>query len=164
MRIMDEDMFPDYEPKRTPDTIFDYGLSPDSKVLEIFDKLEVKRSGLFPIMELKNLKVAIKLFHKYAEEAEKNLGEYREGNVILGAPEKEYIPSEAALIVSELGKLIQNLLFNPPHEDVDAYKKKNGIKDQQLIYHEISFDHMDVMGSGRFFYAHRMDERVRLNL
>ena len=56
MRIMDEDMFPDYEPKRTPDTIFDFGLAPDSKIQQIFDELEVKRSGLFPIMELKHLK------------------------------------------------------------------------------------------------------------
>lgn len=156
-------MFPDYEPKRTPDTIFDFGLPPDSKIIKIFNKLDVNRSGLFPTMELKSLKTAINLFHKYVEEAEKNLGEFREGNPILGAPEEEYIPSEAALIVSELGKLIQNLMFNAPRKDWDDYVKKNGLENQELIYHEIEFDHMDVMGSGRFFYAHRVEERYRLS-
>ncbi len=161
---MDEDMFPDYEPKRTPDTIFDYGIAPDSELKKILDTLEVKRSGHFPTMELKNLKPAIRFFHKYFKDAENNLGEYRNGNMILGAPEKEYIPSEAALIVSEIGKLIQNLLFNIPYAELEDYKKKNGIKSQQLIYHEIIFDHMDVMGSGRFFYAHRREERFCMNL
>ena len=161
---MNEDIFPDYEPKRTPDTIFDYGIPPDSKIHEIFNKLEVKTTGLFPTMELKNLKTAIKLFHKYSEEAENNPGEYRKGNMVLGAPEKEYIPSEVALIVSEIGKLIQNVLFNVPYAELEEYKTKNKIQPQQLIYHEINFDHMDVMGSGRFFYAHRMEDRFYMNL
>jgi len=160
---MQEDIFPDYEPKKTPDTIFDFGIPPDSRIFEIFNKLEVNQSGLFPTMELKNLKTALEIFNKYTEEAEKNPGEFRKGNPILGAPEDEYIPSEAALIVSELGKLIQNVMFNSPRKDFEDYKKKNDIQDQELIYQEIEFDHMDVMGSGRFFYAHRVKERYRLN-
>ena len=54
-------------------------------------------------------------------------------------------------------------MFNAPRNEFDEYMKKNEIKDQQLIYHGIEFDHMDVMGSGRFFYAHRVKERYRLN-
>ena len=160
-------MFPDYEPKRTPDTIFDFGLPPDSKIFEIFDKLDVNRGILFPTIELKSLKTAIKLFHKYYEEAENNPGEFREGNPVLGAPEEEYIPSEAALIVSELGTLIRNLICNLDeqltHEEMDNFKKKEGILDEQLVYHEIQFNHLDVMGSGRFFYAHRVEERYHLS-
>ena len=161
---MDEEMFPDYEPKISPDTIYDYGIAPDSRIQEILNDLEVKRDGLLPSMELKHLDLSINIFNDYVKKAEKNPGDYREGNIILGAPEKDYIPSEAALIVSEIGKLIQHLMLSTSLNEIEIYKKENDIQDQQLIYHEINFDHMDVMGSGRFFYAYRTDERISLNL
>jgi len=162
--MADKELFPDYEPKRTPDTIFDFGIPSDSKLNTIFEKLEVDKRDNFPIMELKQLKKALQIFREYENEAEKNPGGYRKGNLILGAPKKEYISSVAALIVSELGKLLRNLMKNIPSSQIQEYKEKNKISDQELIYNEIYFTHSDVMGSGRFFYAERKKEKVSINL
>ena len=116
-------MFPDYQPKNTLDIIFDYGVDPDSRLDEVLNELGVKREDLIPTMVLEKLESAIELFKQYKPLAEENPGKFIEGNPILGAPELEYKPSEDELIVSEIGKLIQKLMFNESHDRIRAYKE-----------------------------------------
>lgn len=158
-----EDIFGDYTPKKTPDTIYDYFRKPDSRLYEIFDELGVTREELIPSIEITMFKKALNYFHQYKKKAETNPGTFVDGTPLLGAPLKEYIPSEEELIVSELGNLIQNLLFTHTLNEVQKYKKEHDIMEYEIIYNPIEFTHADVMGSGRFFYAEKAKEQIRLS-
>ena len=59
------------------------------------------------------------------------------------------------LLVSELGKLISQVTDSYSKLQMRTLKLKHQIKSQRLSYHEITFRHVDVMGSGRFFYAEK---------
>ena len=161
---MSEEIFPDYAPKTTPDTIYDYHRKSEGVLYKIFEELGVKRDNVIPTLELNNLKKALQYFKTFSQEAEKNPGSYIDGNILLGADAKEYHPSEEELIVSEIGKMIFTLLLTIPYENVQAYKKEQGIKDHTLRYYQIDFRHSDVMGSGRFFYADKLKEPVSIKI
>jgi len=142
---MDEkNRFPDYEPKITPDTINDYLRRP-SKIYEILGEIgEPHISKLNKILELFNI---------YEKKAKKNVGKFEKGNVAIGADLDQYYPSEEELIVSELGKMMLQLSESYSKQQMKTLKLKHKITSQQIRFFEISFRHVDVMGSGRFFYA-----------
>ena len=148
-------MFPDYEPKRTPDTFRDM-IGIDNMVAKHLEEISE------PTLE--KLKTILDLFNKYKPEAEKNPGHYQEGNPILGAPEEEYIPSEEAILVSELGKLIRFIHEWTSMGALKNYLQKHEIPEQKVVYTEIYFCHMDVMGSGRFIYAGKVEPEISLEL
>ena len=82
-----ESIFRDYQPKTSPDTIFEYIAGEryqynDFVVLNEFSEVKIDDLG----------KIII-LFKHYKKAAEQNPGIYIDGNVILGASNKEYIPS-----------------------------------------------------------------------
>ncbi|NVM16222.1 MAG: hypothetical protein HWN80_00795 [Candidatus Lokiarchaeota archaeon] len=144
---MDEkNMFPDYEPKITLDTIEDYLRKP-SKVYEILGEI-----GESHINKLPNI---LALFNEYKKKAKKHVGKYDLGNVAIGANKFQYYPSEEELIVSELGKMILQLSESYSKQQMKTLKLRHNIKSQKILFFEISFRHVDVMGSGRFFYADR---------
>lgn len=153
---MDEkNRFPNYVPKITPDTIDDYLRRP-SKVYEILGEIgEPDISKLNKILEL---------FNKYDKKAKKNVGKYEKGNIAIGADLDQYYPSEEELLVSELGKLILLLSESYSRQQMKILKLKHKIKSQQIRFFEVSFRHVDVMGSGRFFYAEKanMDTIIEL--
>ena len=153
---MDEkNLFPDYEPKITPDTIEDYLRRP-SKVHEIIGELgDPNISKLNKILDL---------FNKYEKKAKINVGKYEKGNIAIGADLDQYYPSEEELLVSELGKMILRLSESYSEQQMKIFKLKHKIKSQQIRFFEISFRHVDVMGSGRFFYAEKatMDTIIEL--
>ena len=155
--MSEENPFPDYVPKTTPDTVFDYVKDPESEIFEVLKKLNVSTGNTFPRIDLNQLKLALQLFKKYKREAKAHPGTYREGNMILGAPPKEYIPSEGELIVSELGRMINHVRKTHSEEELEEYCKKHGIHELEIDYDEIQFFHADVMGSGRFFYAEKTE-------
>ncbi len=154
-----EDLFPDYEPKLTPDTALDY-ISGREEYRE--KTIEIIRNISEP--KLKDLNQIIAQFNHYLKKAEEKLGHYIDGNMILGAPPKEYIPSEAEIVVSELGKSIRSILQNNPVENIQNYKMNENIKNQKIKFKEIIFTHCDVMGSGRFFYAEKLEPETELDL
>ena len=90
-------MFPDYQPKITPDTIEDY-LGQPNNVYTILGEIGEP--------SINNLKTIINYFLKYKKAAENNPGGTQKGNIALGADENQYFPSEDELLVSELGKFI----------------------------------------------------------
>jgi hypothetical protein len=154
--MSEKDLFPDYEPKKTPDSIKDYLRTPKTKIFNILDEIGDPT--------LQKLKKILDLFIKYKKEAKRNPGKFENGRVYLGANLKQYIPSEEELMVSELGKLVQNIVKNYTKDEIDEYKKHMEIKTQNVEFYEIFFRHVDVMGSGRYFYAEKMPKKREINL
>ena len=149
-------MFSDYEPKTTPDTVHDYLRKPDSLVFEILEEISQP--------SLEKLKKIIDYFIKYKNKAEQNPGGYQEGNIAIGADPDQYYPSEEEILASELGKMIKKIIDSNSKKIVDKIKEKNGINSQTLIFNEIFFRHVDVMGSGRFFYAEKKKPKIELRI
>ncbi|MFW9972883.1 MAG: hypothetical protein ACFFDF_22040 [Candidatus Odinarchaeota archaeon] len=152
----EKELFPDYQPKTTPDTVHDYLRKPDSFVFKILKEISQP--------SLKNLKKIINYFIKYKGEAENNIGGYQEGNIAIGADPDQYYPSEEEIFVSELGKMIKNIIDSNSRKEINKIKKKDGINSQTLIFNEIYFRHVDVMGSGRFFYAEKKKSATELRI
>jgi len=154
--MSEKDLFPDYEPKKTPDTIKDYLRYPKTKIFNILDEIGEP--------SIEKLKTILDLFTKYKKEAKRNPGRFENGRVYLGADLNQYVPSEEELLVSELGKLIQKIVKKHSKDEIDEYKKRMKIKSQNVEFYEITFRHVDVMGSGRYFYAEKMPKKTEFNL
>lgn len=148
--MSEKNLFPDYEPKITPDTIEDY-LRGASKVYDILAEVGESSSG--------NLKRIVKYFKKYIKKAIKNPGGYRKGDIAIGADFSQFYPSEEELLASELGKMVEKIVNSHSREDFEKVKEQEGIKSQKIEFNEIYFRHVDVMGSGRFFYAEKRPEK-----
>ena len=153
--MKEKELFPDYEPKRTPDTINDY-LRTSRIVYQVLSDVGD--------VNLENLKTILEYFTQYEKEAKKQPGGVQKGNVAIGANLDQYYPSEEELLVSELGKIIQNIVISTPEEQLANYKKINHITIEKLSFYEIYFRHVDVMGSGRFFYAEKSSEKTIVTL
>ena len=151
----EKNMFPDYQPKITPDTIEDYLRQP-SNVYTILGEIGEP--------SINNLKTIISYFLQYKKAAENNPGGAQKGNIALGADENQYYPSEDELLVSELGKLILQVTESYSQQQMRTLKLRHQIKSQQFTYHEITFRHVDVMGSGRFFYADKASIETKIRL
>ena len=131
-----EERFPDYKPKVSPDTVLDYRPQIGAEL----DKL--------PAAKLENLPKLVELLKEYREKSKENPGRTEEGNQILGADAQEYVPSDEELIQSEIGNRIRQIVAAAAS---GALKQK----ERRVEYNAITFRHVDVMGSGRFFYASR---------
>ena len=153
--MKEKELFPDYEPKRTPDTINDY-LRTSQIVYQVLAKIGD--------VHLDNLNTILEYFIQYEKEAIKHPGGVQKGNVAIGANLDQYYPSEEELLVSELGKIIQNIVINTPKEQLASYIEGNHITMKKISFYEIYFRHVDVMGSGRFFYAEKNSKKTIVNL
>jgi len=154
--LYEKDLFPDYEPKLTPDTVYDYLRKPDSFVFKILEEIGQP--------SLDKLKIIVGYFNTYKIAAEKNRGGYQEGSVAIGANPDQYYPSEEEILVSELGKMIKNIIDSNSKKKVNSITKREGINSQILVFNEIYFRHVDVMGSGRFFYAEKKEPKIELRI
>ena len=151
--MSEKNLFPDYKPKLTPDTIEDY-LRGASNVYDILSEVGESNSG--------NLKRIVKYFKKYVKKAIKNPGETRKGNIAIGADFNQFYPSKEELVASELGKMIEEIVNSHSRENFEKVKIQEGIKSQKIEFSEIYFRHVDVMGSGRFFYAEKRPEKKKV--
>jgi len=129
-----EERFPDYKPKVSPDTVLDYR----PQIAAELDKL--------PAATPDNLPGLLELLEEYKQKSRENPGKTEEGNQILGADAQEYVPSDAELIQSEIGARINRVVAAAAPGSLKR-------KERQVEYGAITFRHVDVMGSGRFFYA-----------
>lgn len=137
---VEETPFGDYEPKLTPDHLIDYMPS----LSEEIEKL--------PAASLPNTMALIRLLHFYQKQAQTNPGQWEEGNMILGAQPQEYRPSKEELLASEIGDRLATILHSHPKEIISATLNKEGLTITTLEYVQYTVTHVDVMGSGRFFY------------
>jgi hypothetical protein len=136
-----EEMFPDYRPKLGPDTIADYrqaqGMAP----------------AALPEASLASLPELLVALEKAWARAKAEPGKWEEGNVALGAEPKEYAPSEAELDVVELGERIRAVLDGLEAGAVKGALAVAGVGTTEVEVLDVEIRHVDVMGSGRFFYA-----------
>ncbi|MBY8978923.1 MAG: hypothetical protein KGD72_00900 [Candidatus Lokiarchaeota archaeon] len=151
----EKNMFPDYQPKINPDSLEDY-LKKPSEVYKILEEIGEPN--------INNLKTIVTNFLKHKNAAKNNPGSAQKGNVAIGADEDQYFPSEDELLVSELGKLILRVTGSYSKQQMKILKLKHQIKSQRLSYPEITFRHVDVMGSGRFFYAEKATLETKIEL
>jgi hypothetical protein len=49
--------------------------------------------------------------------------------------------------------MIKTILNSNSKKEIEKFKKLKKVSSQTLFFNEIFFRHVDVMGSGRFFYA-----------
>jgi hypothetical protein len=151
----EKQLFPGYEPKKTPDTIEDY-LPTSSAVFKVLSNIGT--------VELNKIDLLIKLFKEYEERAKLNPGGFKKGNVAIGADLDQYYPSDEEIILSEIGKIIKSLIEYSSFEEVNEIKLKMKIKTQKLTYNEVFIRHVDVMGSGRFFYAEKREFETMIKI
>jgi hypothetical protein len=145
-----ENTFPDYQPKRSPDSILDF-----------MPELAIEIAKL-PTAQLDNLLELIQLLKIHQLRAQKKPGYWMEGNVILGANPQEYQPSPDELMVAEIGDRLQAMLNSEPKAEIKKVLLGEKIKVKLLEYTRFTFNHVDVMGSGRFFYVDSFD-KITLN-
>ncbi len=135
------DRFPDYQPKKTPDTLLDYRPSLAAEV------------AMLPAEKLENLKALIQALRAWSRRADENPGAWEEGNVALGANPQEYAPSDPELIISEICERIRRLVLHTDSKKLSDAIQEQNVKVRKIAYIRFTFRHVDVMGSGRFFYA-----------
>ena len=143
--MKENDVFPDYVPKTTPDTVYDYLKNPEKEIFKILEEIGDP--------ELQKLKDMLNLFKKYKKSAKSNPGHLENGRVGLGANIKQYVPSDEELMESEIGERIGLIVFKTNPQEIESILKEVAIMLTQIEYKKIEFRHVDVMGSGRFFYA-----------
>jgi hypothetical protein len=145
-QIPSENIFGDYQPKLTPDELYDY-------MPAIYD--EVQR---LPGADLKYIPELLENFKKYQKLAIRHPGKWVDGNVILGANPREYEPSFEELILSEIGSRIQIIRENNQQQEIHEIAKQKMRWPQKIKFRKFSVIHIDVMGSGRFFYISNIEE------
>ena len=137
-----EEQFPDYEPKLTPDTLLDY------------------RPGLLasmpslPEATAANLPKLIEMLEYWRAQAEANPGGFEPGNMPLGADAQQYEASDAELMWALAGERVAEVVKGNPDE---LQKGLPPGSELPLTYPVFVVRHVDVMGSGRFFYVSEPD-------
>ncbi len=139
-------IYPGYEPKLSPDSILDY-----------MGELSVDISQL-PESSLDRLPELVKLYEQFRKKAKNNPGQWNDGNMILGANDKEYAPTREELLLNETGNRIKKIIESEKREEIARIMKINKIKNKTIRYKHFTFRHTDVMGSGRFTYVDRIVE------
>lgn len=138
--------FPDYYPKNTADTLSDFDPALSSLV------------EVLPSPSAANLPVLVTLLKRLKLAAEQSPGRWEEGNPVLGGRSHEYRPSTEELLVCEVGERIAAAVAAGSAESVAASLSEAGINETAVRYRQFVVTHVDVMGTGRFFYidAERM--------
>ncbi len=146
-----ETIFNDYQPKHTPDTVLDFMPS----IVEEIDKL--------PAAELENYSRLLQLLKYFQKRAEENPGHWEDGNMVLGAQPREYQPTIDELLASVVGDRLAQIIKNNTEQDIITLLKKDNFTTHEVKYTKFTFIHVDVMGSGRFFYVLSIESK-NLNL
>jgi hypothetical protein len=135
-----EESFPGYQPKLSPDTVLDYRP-------ELRTQIET-----LPEPSAENLRALLDALDHYRDAAGAQPGRWIDGSVPLGGDPREYEPSDAELLLAEVGDRI-GLVAATMHPAAFAAAMGMLGREVPISYPRFAFRHVDVMGSGRFFYA-----------
>lgn len=130
------DAFPDYQPLGRGATVTDYRPSVTSEV-----------AGLPPVSDAPALARA---FADWRNRAAGSPGAMEEGAIQLGADPQQYRPSDAELVAAEAGDRLAAALNGA---DDMTKASVSEIVGGAAGYKRFDYRNVDVMGSGRFFYA-----------
>ena len=130
-----------YRPKLTEDTWFDY--RPDLFL----------SSPELPTFTLDALSDLVSEFERLIDEARARPGSVEQGTAALGGNSREYAPSDAELLVARFGDAFAKMLSEHDTGEISAAWAASGGTRRTLVYNRFTFRHVDVMGSGRYFYA-----------
>ena len=136
---------PGYTPKLTVDTILDFRPRL-AKSIHASPKADIDHFG--------NL---LALYADYRDQSYNTPGAYVAGNMALGANERDYQPSDEELLLMEIGERLRIILTNLSKQQV---RQTETLYDEELDtidYRRFSFYHVDVMGSGRYFYVDQIE-------
>jgi hypothetical protein len=133
--------FLDYRPKRTPDTVFDYR-----------PELTIETDVLPDFAAERMAELTLQMEHLIGA-AQAKPGGFVAGNVALGANPQEYVPSDEELLAARFGDALVTLLNKMEADQIKAAWTAPGSTQRTLVYYRFIYRHVDVMGSGRFFYA-----------
>ncbi|HVY89270.1 MAG TPA: hypothetical protein VG942_10410 [Hyphomonadaceae bacterium] len=136
--------FPDYKPKTTADTVTDYRAGVAGEI-----------SALPPVSDAAGLATA---FVIWKAKAAASPGAMEAGAVQLGADPQEYKPSDAELVAAETGDRLSAALKGADEATKAAVRTVLGDSPEARVYRRFDYRHVDVMGSGRYFYASRPRE------
>jgi len=137
-----EEVFPGYEEKLSDDTVLDYrpGLAGDIAALPSVSS-ENFTEVTFEVIRLAGL-------------ASAQPGAWEDGNQPLGADAKQYVPSNEELIAAELGDRLFIYSESLTIDDIVQNAWRGSMTHPpSVVYKRFDFRHVDVMGSGRFFYS-----------
>lgn len=129
--------FPDYQPKTTPDTVADFR----SSVMGEINALPSDPAAL------------AQAFLDWNGRAASSPGAFEDGAVMLGADEKQYVPSDAELVAQAAGDRLGAALASADAAAREAAEAVLATAPERRDYKRFDFRHSDVMGSGRYFYA-----------
>jgi hypothetical protein len=130
-----------YEPKLSRDRVLDY-----RRLLDL-------ESGAVGEIRLDDLPaLADRLDHLIAA-ARARPGHWEDGNLALGADLREFVPSDEELLAADLGQRIAAFLESAEPDAVARIWATAGRDGYKAAFTTFDFRHVDVMGSGRFFYA-----------
>lgn len=139
--LPEEPVFGDWQPKTSPDTLLDYRPALADQV-----------AGL-PLSLPDQLPALLATFCRLSLAASREPGRWEAGNPVLGGRPREYRPSDAELLLAETGRRIRQAAARAKARNLpDPLPDCTGLPCPP-DYLEFRFGHLDVMGSGRFFYA-----------
>ncbi len=130
-----------HRPKVTPDTALDYR----PRLARAFEAL--------PPAALSALPALLAALESQQKAAAASPGTRRSGNPALGGPADEYVPSDAELLAAELGDRARDVVSGAAPPDLARALAQGNVVPRRITYRRFSFEHADVMGSGRFFFA-----------
>lgn len=141
----------EYQPKMTPDTVLDYRPAIAEQVASL------------PPIAVVALPALVRTLAQYKTVALRKPGRWTVGRVYLGANPREYWPSDAELLASEVGNRIKKLLERASLGEIGRVLAEAGMKIAVITYNAFEFRHTDIMGSRRYFYC-SAPKPVRLTL
>jgi hypothetical protein len=130
-----------YTPKMTPDTVLDYRPRIEGRFKRI------------PPRSVKALPQLVRAFQRMKATAVKQRGRWVAGMTNLGANKREYRPTDAELLLAEIGNRIRSLIRRGSLGEITDVLTRAGIKVARITYNRFEFRHADVMGAGRYFYC-----------
>jgi len=141
-----DNIFGDYQPKTTPDVLSDY-------IPGVYEKIKA-----LPAAELQNIPGLLAEYRKYRQNVSRDRGKWVEGNDILGARPQEYQPSESEIMLCETGSRIKEIADNNSASSIREVLRGHSRLPKKIKFRKFEVIHMDVMGSGRFFYISNIEE------
>ncbi len=140
--------FPDYEPKLSEDGTLDYSPRLMARIDEI------------PVVSRQNFQNAYVALGDFNRDATGNPGGFEQGKVALGADPEEYAPSDEEMLAAELGDRLAALVQKMSAEEIMGAWDGAALLPPSIEYYRFEYRHVDVMGSGRFFYASKPNKVV----